>query len=121
MHPRTKNLLRIYELFSKIEDIKNLHITEALGYLDFLILMKNAKIILTDSGGLQEEGTVLKVPVLVMRESTERPEALGKGCELVDMNTEKILHFINNPPIIRECPFGDGKAAERIISILYHG
>ena len=119
MHPRTKNLLRIYELSSKIEGIENLHITEPLGYLDFLILMKNAKIVLTDSGGLQEEGTVLRAPVLVMRKSTERPEALGKGCELADMNTERILPLVNNPqPVAAKSPFGDGKAAERIVKIL---
>ena len=118
MHPRTKNLLRIYELSKEIENIDNLLLLDPLGYLNFLILMKNAKVILTDSGGLQEEGTVLKVPVLVMRESTERPEALGKGCELVDMNTEKIVNLVNNPPEVNGTPFGDGRAAERIVDII---
>lgn len=121
MHPRTKNLLRIYELSNKIEAVENLLITEPMGYLDFLILMKNARIILTDSGGLQEEGTVLKVPVLVMRNSTERPEALGKGCELVDMDYQKILYFVNNPPEVTECPFGDGRAAKKIVEFVMDG
>jgi len=118
MHPRTKNLLRIYELSKEIENIDNLLLLDPLGYLNFLILMKNAKVILTDSGGLQEEGTVLKVPVLVMRESTERPEALGKGCELVDMNTEKIVNLVDNPPEVNGNPFGGGKASERIVNII---
>ncbi len=119
MHPRTKNLLRIYGLSDNMEEIENLFLTEPLGHLDFLVLMKNAKVILTDSGGLQEEGTVLKVPVLVMRESTERPEALGKGCELVDMNIERILNLVNNlPHVAAKSPFGDGKAAERIVDII---
>jgi len=120
MHPRTKNLLKIYELSEEIEKIEDLLITEPLGYLDFLLLMKNAKVILTDSGGLQEEGTVLKVPVLVMRENTERPEALGKGCELVDMNIERILHLVSNPPEVKESPFGDGTASHKIVRTIFY-
>ena len=82
--------------------------------------MKNARIVLTDSGGLQEEGTVLGVPVLVMRQNTERPEALGRGCELVGFDTEKILHLIEKPPEVGESPFGDGHAAERIVDTILH-
>ena len=118
MHPRVKNLLRIYGMTSEIEGIENLYVTEPQGYLDFLVLMKNARVVLTDSGGLQEEGTILKVPVLVMRENTERPEALGRGCELVGLDYEKILKYIENPPRVGECPFGDGRASERIVEII---
>ena len=118
IHPRTKNLMKIYGLLNKLTSLENIFVMEPLGYLDFLVLMKNAQVILTDSGGLQEEGTVLKVPVLVMRESTERPEALGKGCELVGMDIEKIMGYLKEPPIVEGSPFGDGKAAERIVNII---
>ena len=119
IHPRTKNFLKLYGLLTKLKKVENLIITDPLGYLDFLIVMKNTRLILTDSGGLQEEGTVLKVPVLVMRNNTERPEALGKGCELVGLDKNKILSLVDNPPKpAKKSPFGDGKASKRIVDIL---
>jgi len=119
IHPRTKALSKQYGWLTKFENTPNLVLIEPLGYLDFLMVMKNAKLVLTDSGGLQEEGTVLGVPILVMRESTERPEALGKGCELVGLNKDKILSLVETPPKPADkSPFGDGKASKRIVDIL---
>ncbi len=119
IHPRTENLLKVHGLFEKIRKIENLHIIPPLGYLDFLVLMKNAKLVMTDSGGLQEEATVLKVPVIVLRYNTERPEALGKGCVLAGLEEDLILKHVADPPeIAKECPFGDGRASDRIIDVL---
>lgn len=120
IHPRTKKLLKFYGLEKEINRLDNVQLIEPLGYLDFLVLMKNASLILTDSGGLQEEATVLKIPTLVLRQNTERPEALGKGCELTGIN-DKLIKKINNPPEPKECPFGDGKSGKRIVKILEQG
>ena len=81
MHPRTKKRLQENKMFAQLEALKNVLILPPLGYLDFLILMKNCKLIITDSGGIQEEATApsIRKPVLVMRLSTERPEAVEAG------------------------------------------
>jgi UDP-N-acetylglucosamine 2-epimerase (non-hydrolysing) len=119
LHPRTIEILKINNMLSRLNNIKNLMTTEALGYLDFLLLMKNAKLLLTDSGGLQEESMVLKVPTLVLRYNTERPEALGKGCKLVGLDKDLIMKLVDKPPKVSDkCPFGDGKAGEKITDFL---
>ena len=124
MHPRTKKRLRQNNLFSKIEKLDNLLILPPLGYLDFLVLMKESKLIVTDSGGIQEEATasVIRKPVLVIRLSTERPEAVKTGFAKV-VGTEKrdILASIQATVDSREklpekSPFGDGDAAKKIIA-----
>ena len=81
MHPRTKKRLEENNMLSQMEALKNVLILPPLGYLDFLVLMKNCKLIITDSGGIQEEATApaIRKPVLVMRLSTERPEAVEAG------------------------------------------
>ncbi|MFP4054312.1 MAG: non-hydrolyzing UDP-N-acetylglucosamine 2-epimerase, partial [Phycisphaerae bacterium] len=72
-HPRTKNNLGRFGLSGRVEAMENLRIIEPVGYLDFLKLTASARVVLTDSGGIQEETTILQVPCLTMRESTERP------------------------------------------------
>lgn len=108
--------------------LKNVHLTEPLSYLPFVKLMDAAYIILTDSGGVQEEAPALGKPVLVMREVTERPEAVEAGVvKLVGANEEKIFEEASKL-LFSEAeykkmakgvsPYGDGKAAERIVEIL---
>ena len=75
IHPRTKKNLNNGN-YNISEDLPNLHLIEPLGYLDFLKLASNALLVLTDSGGLQEETTILGVPCLTLRENTERPVTL---------------------------------------------
>jgi UDP-N-acetylglucosamine 2-epimerase (non-hydrolysing) len=103
----------------------NIHLIAPLDYAPFVYLMNRARIILTDSGGVQEEGPSLGKPVLVMRETTERPEAVASGtAKLVGTSTERILREVDRLIIDSDAyqamakatnPYGDGKATARII------
>src|SRR5262249_6031363 len=102
----------------------NLHLIAPLPYLPFVALMERATLILTDSGGIQEEAPTLGKPVLVMRETTERPEALATGLvRLVGTDRSRIVGLtsrllLNGAPCsLKSNPYGDGKAARRIRSI----
>ena len=111
-----------------MEGRKNLIITEPLDYLSFVGLMNRSYLILTDSGGIQEEAPSIGVPVLVMRQVTERQEGVDAGClELVGTNTDYIVEragrLIQDPSAHEKMstarnPYGDGKAAWRIGNIL---
>jgi len=106
----------------------NIHLIKPLSYLPFVLMMSLSSIILTDSGGIQEEAPSLGKPVLVMRDVTERPEAVDSGCvRLVGTNKQNIVEgiseLLNKPEIYSSMsksinPYGDGKAAQRIAEIL---
>ena len=121
IHPRTKNNMERFGLTERLNDIPNVFITEPQGYLEFLNLMDNAKIIVTDSGGIQEETTFLKIPCLTFRNSTERPITVTMGTNqlLSDLNPvtayEKIKDVLDgNFKKGQIPPLWDGHAAERI-------
>jgi UDP-N-acetylglucosamine 2-epimerase (non-hydrolysing) len=122
IHPRTSQRIREFELDSMVHG--KVQLTEPLGYLEFLNLMARARLVLTDSGGLQEETTILGVPCLTIRENTERPVTISEGSnELVGTDpdriraaAERILSGKWKTPRVPE--FWDGKAAERIVAIL---
>jgi len=124
MHPRTRNNLPKLGLQERIEGMKNLRLLEPVGYLDFLKLNANARVCLTDSGGLQEETTVLRVPCITMRENTERPSTCEVGTnQLVGTDPVAILAAWEKVKAgeydNREIPeLWDGRAAERIAEIL---
>jgi UDP-N-acetylglucosamine 2-epimerase (non-hydrolysing) len=126
MHPRTKKRLRQHGMYSQIKRNKNVQILPPVGYLDFLVLMRKSELIITDSGGIQEEATApaIRKPVLVVRLSTERPEAVEAGfAEVVGTDKEKALRAIENVVSRRrklpaKSPFGDGTAAEKIARII---
>lgn len=124
MHPRTSKMINRLKLRKKFDGIKNLIIAEPFGYLDFLELIKNAKYVLTDSGGLQEETTFLKVPCLTLRENTERPVTLTEGTNvLCGLNEEKIKVEIRKIESGKnkkgKIPVHwDGRAAKRIVRFL---
>ena len=109
-------------------DVPNIRLIEPLDYLSMVHLMKRAHLILTDSGGIQEEAPALGKPVLVLREVTERPEALQAGTAiLVGTDTERIVQetrrLMDDPEAYAAMaravnPFGDGHAAERIVEAL---
>ena len=111
-----------------LSQLPNVSLIEPLDYLSLVQLMKRSVLVLTDSGGIQEEAPSLQVPVLVMRETTERPEGLEKGIvQLVGTDrgrivaeAEKILRAPFAPPstVAAISPYGDGKAAARIVSVL---
>lgn len=124
IHPRTKNRLAEFGFSAKIEAAKNLHLIEPLGYFNFLDLMMHAKMVITDSGGIQEETTCLGVPCLTVRENTERPVTITEGTnELVGTNPQKILEvaqqiLAGNSKQGKIPELWDGHAAERIVKIL---
>ena len=126
IHPRTNKRLRQRHLFRKLRSSKNIQILPPVGYFDMLMLMKNCRFMMTDSGGLQEEATApsIRKPVLVLRLSTERPEAVETGfARLVGVEKSRILEALNNlldkpPRLPHKSPFGDGRAAERILRIV---
>jgi UDP-N-acetylglucosamine 2-epimerase (non-hydrolysing) len=119
VHPRTLKMLRQLDLSHK-----NLHFVTPQGYLSFIYLIKNAFGVLTDSGGITEETTVLNVPCLTFRDSTERPETCVLGTNILvgqDLNLiEKAFDNLqaNSWPQAQEIPLWDGKAATRIVQSL---
>jgi UDP-N-acetylglucosamine 2-epimerase (non-hydrolysing) len=119
IHPRTKNNLKQFNL--KVNN-KKIEIIKPVGYLEMLLMEKYAKLILTDSGGLQEEGCILKIPCVTLRENTERPETLQVGANiLTGANKDKILTAIKkmlNQPKKWKIPFGEGESGKKIVTIL---
>ncbi len=115
-------------VYNLLADVPGIILVEPLDYQTFVQLMKHAYLILTDSGGLQEEAPALGVPVLVLREVTERPEAIAAGtARLVGTDPARIvaaaMELLNNESMYAQMaqavnPFGDGHASERIVDIL---
>ncbi len=124
IHPRSKNRLKQFGFDPKLKEMPGLLITEPLGYLDFLKLLAESKFALTDSGGIQEETTVLGVPCLTLRDNTERPVTVTQGTNLVIGNRagsiiEKSKKILNGESKKGRSPdLWDGKAAERIVQVL---
>ena len=124
-HPRTASRIKEFGFGEKIKNSR-IKILGPLGYLDFLNLMSNSKLVLTDSGGLQEETTALKIPCLTLRENTERPITIEMGTNvLVGTDPEKIkreaFKILEKDDFAEDSkipPFWDGKTAERICEAL---
>ncbi|WP_292462629.1 UDP-N-acetylglucosamine 2-epimerase (non-hydrolyzing) [Methanolobus sp.] len=113
-HPRTVKKIREFDL--KIPDGTKL--IEPIGYLDFLQLEGDAKLILTDSGGLQEEGCILGVPCITLRDNTERPETVDVGANViagVNSNITQLAKEMTDSATSWNNPYGRGNAAELII------
>lgn len=126
MHPRTKKMLRHFDLFTKLSKDRNILIVSPQGYLEFLLLIKHSRLIITDSGGIQEEATAPSIcrKVIVLRRTTERQEAVKAGfATLVPLKKELIAQQIKTQcskkfvPISMN-PYGDGFAAKRIMHVL---
>lgn len=124
IHPRTRKNLSSFPLARRIEKMPGLRLTDPMGYLDFLKLMSFAKVVLTDSGGVQEETTILGIPCLTLRENTERPITVEMGTnQVVGTDSAKIVegyHKAMNGQLRKTQipPLWDGHAAERIVKIL---
>ena len=119
----------IHEVFGEgLSNLGNMFFIEPLQYLEFVYLMEKSTIVLTDSGGIQEEAPGLGKPVLVMRDTTERPEALASGTvHLVGTNYDKIVNEVSTLLDDKEAyekmskavnPYGDGLACSRIVKVL---
>ena len=122
MHPRSKKMIAQFGLESTLQQIEQLRLIEPLGYLDFILLLSSAKCVLTDSGGLQEETCILRVPCVTLRESTERPETIAvKSNITAGTDPNRIVSAVEEM-LSRNSdwanPFGDGRAAERIVDIV---
>jgi len=123
-HPRTREKLRAFGLESRLARLPGLQMIDPAGYLDFLKLMSSARLVLTDSGGIQEETTILQVPCLTLRENTERPVTVEIGTnQLVGRDPERILAAYRKVlegggPPGRLPPGWDGRAAGRITDVL---
>ncbi len=125
IHPRSCKMIRAFSYAEKIMAMQNLRLIDPLGYLDFLRLMSNAKFVLTDSGGLQEETTVLGIPCITLRSETERPITVTEGTNTV-VGTDKAKIIQASLKILdgkskkgRVPELWDGKAAMRIVKILH--
>jgi UDP-N-acetylglucosamine 2-epimerase (non-hydrolysing) len=118
IHPRTANQIKLF----KIKVPKGIMIIEPVGYLEFLKLQKYAKLIITDSGGIQEEACALKTPCVTIRENTERPETVAVGGNTLAGTSEaKIINSVKKMIGKKKNwknPYGNGKTGEKIIKIL---
>lgn len=121
LHPRTRNKANEFGYLGTLESNQNIILAEPLGYIDFLALSSNAALVMTDSGGLQEETTALGVPCLTLRENTERPITITQGTnQLVGTDKGKILDaalsILDCNKIEKRCPpMWDGKTAKRCV------
>lgn len=124
MHPRTRSRIAEFELDKELAKLSNLIVTEPMSYLDFLQLYSNSRIVLTDSGGIQEETTALGIPCLTLRHNTERPITVTEGTNrIVGNDTEVIIReamaAIEQPTKSGRTPeLWDGHAAERIVDAI---
>jgi UDP-N-acetylglucosamine 2-epimerase (non-hydrolysing) len=123
-HPRTVKRIAEFGLKDRLAAMSDLRVTEPLGYLEFLNLMANARLVLTDSGGIQEETTVLGVPCLTLRENTERPVTVTHGTNTVvgcdpQRTVTGALAILDGKSETGRVPeLWDGRAAERTVKIL---
>jgi UDP-N-acetylglucosamine 2-epimerase (non-hydrolysing) len=126
MHPRTRKRLQENGLLARMEGMKNVQVLPPAGYLDFLVLMRTCRLILSDSGGVQEEATApsIRKRVLVMRRSTERQEAVEAGfAKVVGTDSKRILSAMDEAlnektELPSASPYGDGSAAAKTVGII---
>jgi UDP-N-acetylglucosamine 2-epimerase (non-hydrolysing) len=124
VHPRTKKMIKTLKFLNKFEELDNFVMIEPLGYIDFIKLAKESSFVLTDSGGIQEETTILNIPCITMRENTERPVTVREGTNyLAGRDKNKIMRLLNT--VIRgkakeskNPKFWDGKTSGRIVKVL---
>lgn len=124
IHPRTRKNIEEFGFKKRLDEIKNLITTDPLGYIDFVKLMKNSRFVITDSGGIQEETTFLKIPCITMRTTTERPVTCQLGTnrlvypeksKLIEAIQDILSHFNSDAQIPK---YWDGKSSERIVEII---
>ncbi|HTX19819.1 MAG TPA: UDP-N-acetylglucosamine 2-epimerase (non-hydrolyzing) [Bacteroidota bacterium] len=124
VHPRTRKQLEEFSLFSRVRSTHQLIVTDPLGYLDFLSLLESASLVVTDSGGIQEETTYLGVPCLTMRDNTERPVTVTQGTNRLlghryDLIAAELKKTLSGKKKRHDIPrYWDGRAASRIARII---
>jgi UDP-N-acetylglucosamine 2-epimerase len=121
IHPRTRKSLRVFGLYDKLINHRNIKVIQPVGYLEFLRLMKNARKIITDSGGIQKEAYILKVPCITLRENTEWVETVQDGWNvLVGADKERIVNVcsVEESNKSNNNHFGRGNASGKIVQYL---
>ena len=125
VHPRTRKTIAALGLSDRVGAMKNLRLVDPLGYLDFLGLYSQARLVLTDSGGIQEETTALGIPCLTLRENTERPITVEMGTNVVvGTDTRRIVDAASGAlngavrKAAQQLPLWDGHTSERILDVL---
>lgn len=132
VHPRTKDRLRKFGANRIIEGVKYIQLLEPLSYLDFLLVLNSATVVLTDSGGVQEESCILNVPCITLRESTERQETIDIGANYLAGTQRATIVQTFHDVFARRLrsihrlepwrnPYGDGKASKRIVETCLYG
>lgn len=123
IHPRSRKMLTQFGL-----ETSGINLIDPIDFLEFLVLESNAKLVLTDSGGVQEESCILNVPCVTLRDNTERTETIELGCNIIaGTSSDRIIectHVMLSKNNSWINPYGDGKTGERIINILkgvFHG
>ncbi|HJQ22535.1 MAG TPA: UDP-N-acetylglucosamine 2-epimerase (non-hydrolyzing) [Blastocatellia bacterium] len=123
-HPRTRARLEAFGLLERLRSLPHIVLTEPLGYLDFLQLYSNSRLVLTDSGGIQEETTALGIPCLTLRHNTERPVTVSEGTNRIVGNDPQVIQseafaaLASPPPRGRVPELWDGDAAARIVDAI---
>lgn len=128
VHPRTEKNLKKFDLYRELEKASHVEIMKPLGYLDFLLLLSYSKLVVTDSGGIQEEAITLNVPCMTLRYNTERPETVEAGGNIlvgsekdkIIWNTRKILNDQELYNKMKEAPnpYGDGYTSVKIVDAI---
>jgi UDP-N-acetylglucosamine 2-epimerase (non-hydrolysing) len=123
IHPRTKKMLMEFGLWDDLENSNNVRVMKPIGYLEFLFLLSNAKIMITDSGGVQKEAFLLGVPCVTLRDNTEWTETVDLNANILVGAEQKTIvdgvRRMHNAEIDKKInPYGDGKASERIVDFL---
>jgi len=124
VHPRTKKQLQSFDFYEKLNQHPNITLLEPIGYLENINLVANSRLVLTDSGGLQEETTALNIPCLTLRRNTERPVTISHGSNrLVGVTPKRILKEIHQiidhtSPKYPTPSLWDGQASHRILKHL---
>jgi UDP-GlcNAc3NAcA epimerase len=126
LHPRTSKNLKVNlkdDLYNAVKNNSHLKIVPPVSFLDVLVLEKNCKMVMTDSGGLQKEAYFFQKPVIILRTETEWVEIVGNGTGLIaDANTENIIQAYNffdkKKNLTYPAIYGDGRAAEFICNII---
>ncbi|WP_296893639.1 non-hydrolyzing UDP-N-acetylglucosamine 2-epimerase [uncultured Methanobrevibacter sp.] len=133
IHPRTKHMLENFGLFDELNNLDHVNIVKPIGYLDFLLLTSKSTLILTDSGGLQEEAITLDVPALTLRYNTERPETVTAGGNILvgsdkDVILKNVMKILNDESFANKMknapnPYGQGNAAKNTVDAIcrYYG
>lgn len=127
-HPRTIKNLERFELLEKLQKSDHINLIKPIGYLDFLLLLSKSKLVITDSGGIQEEAITLDIPCITLRYNTERPETVKAGGNiLVGSKKDRIINtvedILNNSDLYNEMkkaknPYGEGNSSKQILDAI---